>query len=232
MGSAGIGTGNIYWQASDGTGAAERITDSRNNQMPNAVSPDGTKLVFREDRINGGSDLMLLPLQGERRPQPLVQTPFMERNGDISPDGRWLAYESNESGQFEIYVRPFPNVNDGRWQVSTGGGTTPVWNRSGRELFYLTPGGQALMAAAILDVSGSERFRSSMPAKLFNTDAYFAPTGAPSFTNPGRTYDVSADGRRFLMIKNLSVGEETLPPQSITVLQNWVEELKRRVPTN
>jgi serine/threonine-protein kinase len=181
MGSAGIGTGNIYWQASDGTGAAERITDSRNNQMPNAVSPDGTKLVFREDRINGGSDLMLLPLQGERRPQPLVQTPFMERNGDISPDGRWLAYESNESGQFEIYVRPFPNVNDGRWQVSTGGGTTPVWNRSGRELFYLTPGGQALMAAAILDVSGSERFRSSMPANC----------STPTLTSLRRGHQVS-----------------------------------------
>jgi serine/threonine-protein kinase len=227
-GSAGIGAGNLYWQASDGTGAVERITESRNNQIPNSVSPDGTKLVFREDTTDGNSDLMLLPLQGERRTQPLVQTPFVERNAEISPDGRWLAYESNESGQFEVYVRPFPNVNEGRWQVSSGGGATPLWNRSGRELFYMVARGQALMVAPILDVSG-ERFRSGTPVKLFSTGAYLATT-APGA--PGRTYDVSADGRRFLMIKNVSIGEETPSPQSFTVVQNWAEELKRRVPVN
>jgi hypothetical protein len=155
----------------------------------------------------------------------------VERNGEISPDGRWLAYESNESGQFEIYVRPFPDVNDGRWQVSTGGGTTPLWGRSGRELFFMVPRGQALMVAAILDVSGSERFRSGTPVKVFSTGAYLAPTGAANGA-PGRTYDVSADGQRFLMIKDVSVREDTPPPQSITVVQNWVEELKRRVPVN
>jgi serine/threonine-protein kinase len=132
-GSRGTGLGNLYWQASDGTGAAERLTDSPNNHVPYGVTPDGTKLVFREDTANG-LDLWLLPLQGERRAQPLIQTPFTERNADISPDGRWLAYESNDSGQLEVYVRPFPNVNDGRWQVSTGGGTVPLWAGTG-EMF-------------------------------------------------------------------------------------------------
>jgi serine/threonine-protein kinase len=229
-GSRGIGTGNLYWQATDGRGAAERLTDSPNNHTPNAVSPDGTKLVFREDTANG-SDLLLLPLQGERRTQPLVQTPFMERNADISPDGRWLAYESNESGQFEVYVRPFPNVNDVRWQVSTGGGTVPLWARTGRELFFMTLHGESLMTAAILESTGSAAFRRGTPIKLFDTSSYFAPTVANNLS-PGRMYDVSADGRRFLMIKGVSVRELTSASQSITVVQNWVEELKRRVARN
>jgi eukaryotic-like serine/threonine-protein kinase len=229
-GSRGIRTGSLYWQASDGTGAAERLTDTPNNHIPNAVSPDGTKLVVREETING-SDLLLLPLQGERRTQPLVQTPFMERNADISPDGRWLAYESNESGQFEVYVRPFPNVNDGRWQVSTGGGSVPLWARNGREMFFMTLRGESLMAASILESPGSAAFRSGAPIKLFDTRGYFAPTLGPNNARSGRMYDVSADGR-FLMIKDVSVREGTPAPQSIMVIQNWVEELKRRVTRN
>jgi serine/threonine-protein kinase len=229
-GSRGIAIGNLYWQASDGTGAAERLIDSPNSQMPNAITPDGTKLVVREVTADG-SDLLLLPLQGERRTQPLVQTPYTERNADISPDGRWLAYESNESGEFEVYVRPFPNVNDGRWQVSTGGGTVPLWARNGREMFFMTLRGESLMAAAILESPGNAAFRSGTPIKLFDTRGYFAPTGGPNQRDPGRTYDVSADGR-FLMIKDVSVRQETSAPQSITVIQNWVEELKRRVTRN
>ena len=85
---------------------------------------------------------MTLPLSGARRAAPLIQTPFVERNGEVSPDGRWLAYQANDSGQFEIYVRPFPDVTAGRWQVSTGGGTRPLWHRNGQELFYLAPTGE------------------------------------------------------------------------------------------
>jgi Tol biopolymer transport system component len=229
-GSGGIGTGNLYWQASDGTGAAERLTDSPNNQVPNAVSPNGTELVFGEGTAVGGSDLWLLPLQGERRAQPLVHTSFTERNADISPDGRWLAYESNESGQLEVYVRPFPNVNDRRSKVSTGGGIVPLWARNGREIFFMTPRGESLMAAAILESPGSGAFRTSTPIKLFDTRGYLAPDGGSS-RPAGRTYDVSADGR-FLMIKNVPVREGTPAPQSLTVVQNWVEELKRRVTRN
>ena len=96
----------------------------------------------------------------------------------------------------------------------------------------MTLRGQALMAAAILDVSATDRFRSSTPVKLFNTGAYFAPTGGPNSSNAERTYDVSADGRRFLMLKDVSVRDDTPPAQSITVVQNWVQELKRRVPVN
>ena len=230
-GSRGITAGNLYSQASDGTGQAERLSDSPNNQMPNAVSPDG-KLVFAEGPAIGGSDLRLLPLQGDRRAQPLVQTEFTERNAAISPNGRWLAYQSNDTGQFEVYVRPFPNVDADRQRVSTGGGMAPVFARNGREIFFMTPRGESLMAAEILESAGSAAFRTNTPIKLFDTSGYMTPNGGGGANRPaGRTYDVSADGR-FLMIKDVSVREGAPAPQLITVVQNWVEELKRRVPRN
>jgi serine/threonine-protein kinase len=234
-GSRGITVGNLYSQASDGAGAAaaERLTDSPNIQVPNAVSPNGTELVFGEGTQIGGSDLWRLPLQGEPRARRLVQTEFTERNADISPNGRWLAYQSNDTGQFEIYVRPFPNVNADRQRVSTGGGIAPVFARNGREIFFMTLRGESLMTAAILESPGSAAFRTSTPIKLFDTPGYMTPNGVGGANRPaGRTYDVSADGRRFLMIKDVSVREGTPAPQSITVVQNWVEELRRRVPRN
>jgi serine/threonine-protein kinase len=166
---------------------------------------------------------MLLPLQGERRLAPLVQTPFREMNAEISPDGRLIAYQSAESGRDEIYVRPFPNVNEGRWQVSTGGGIRPLWARSGQELFYITSADDAVMSTAI---SGTPAFKSSNPTKVFDTSAY--STGRQT-ANLGRTYDVSPDGRRFLMIKQ--AGDQTAARPQILVVQNWTEELKRRVPS-
>jgi serine/threonine-protein kinase len=120
-----------------------------------------------------------------------VQTTFDELNGEISPDGRWVVYQSNESGHYEIYVRPFPDANSGRWQISTGGGTRPVWARSGKELFYLALSG-AVMSAS---VEGGSTFRSGRPARLFE-GRYFMTAATV-----GRTYDVSPDGQRFLMIR-------------------------------
>ncbi len=219
------GLANIFWQAADGTGTVERLTESPNEQAPYSVSPDGTRLVFREDVRTTGQDLKVLTLQGERRVEPLVQTAFNERNGEISPDGRWLAYQTNESGQDEIYVRPFPDVNSGRWLVSAGGGRTPLWARSGRELFYQAPGGGAVFGVTV--EGGGANFRAGTPAKQVEGQ-YFVGGGD---TSPGRTYDVSPDGQRFLMVK---VGEpdQTAAPPSIVVVQHWGEELKRLVPTN
>ena len=112
------------------------------------MSPDGRRLIFTETAPKTGEDVMQIELDGTRRVTPLVQSPFTERNGIVSPDGRWLAYEANDSGRFEIYVRPFPDVNSGRWQVSTAGGTRPLWARSGQELFYVSPTG-ALMRVGV-----------------------------------------------------------------------------------
>ena len=133
------GTQNLYAQAADGTGGVERLTDTPSAQYPYSMTPAGDRLVVREDAPQRGSDLLLFPLAGE--PRPLVQSTFSELNAELSPDGRWLAYQSNESGRDEIYVRPFPDVTGGRWQVSTGGGRSPLWARTGGELFTDRPTG-------------------------------------------------------------------------------------------
>jgi Tol biopolymer transport system component len=220
--SSRTGVGNLFWQTADGTGAAERLAESPNLQLPHAITPDGTRIIFREIGTTTGLDVMLMPLQPPRRAQPLVQTMFNERNPEIAPDGRWLAYESNESGRDETYVRPFPDVNGGRWQVSTRGGRTPLWSRNGQELFYLSPEG-VLMGVR---VEGGTSWRSSTPEPVLRGQYFYS--GVPN----GRTFDIAPDGRRFLMIKE-GGSDAAAPPQNhIIFVQHWVEELKRLVPTN
>ena len=121
------GRANLYWKAADGTGTVDRLTESNNDQDGYPFSPNAESLVLREARPDTGNDLRLLSLAGDREVEALVATEFDELNGEVSPDGRWMAYQSNQSGQYEVYVRPFPNVDDGLWQISTGGGTHPLW---------------------------------------------------------------------------------------------------------
>jgi serine/threonine-protein kinase len=212
------GARNLFWQAADGTGAVERLTESPNTHNAVAVSPDGRRLIFTEATPKTGADVMQVELDGTRRVTPLLQTTFNELNGVISPDGRWLAYQADDSGQAEVYVRPFPDVNGGHWHVSTGGGTRPLWAPNGQELFYASPAG-ALMRVG---VERSPSWAATQPTLLIK-EGYFT---APPATF-GRTYDISPDGQRFLLIK-----PETATPPSIIVVQNWFEELKRLVPTN
>lgn len=216
------GSRNLYWQAVDGTGTVERLTEGPNEQNMTAVSPDGTRLIFGETRPATGVDIMQMQIDGDRRVMPLVQTPFTEQNGIVSPDGRWLAYEANDSGQFEIYVRPFPDVNSGRWQVSTGGGTRPLWARNTRELFYVSPTG-ALMRVG---VEPGPAWAATTPSVLLK-EGYFT-SAAGLF---GRSYDVSPDGQRFLLIKSTPSSDQTAASRpSLIIVQNWFEELKARVP--
>jgi serine/threonine-protein kinase len=212
------GQANLFAQAADGSGTVERLTESPNQQFPMSITRDGARLVFRESAPS--LDLLVLPLNDpSRRAQPLVHTTFAEQNGEVSPDGRWLAYESNESGRFEIYVRPFPNVEGGRWQISTDGGIQAEWSRKGDELFYLAAGG-AVMAVPVNAGSG---WNAGNPAKLFD-DRYFHGGGVGG--GFGRTYDVSPDGKRFLMIKQAGDSTDTA---AFIVVQNWFEELTRLV---
>jgi serine/threonine-protein kinase len=215
------GARNLYWQAADGTGAVERLTESPTTQNATAVSPDGHRLIFTETAPKTGEDVMQLELDGTHRLTPLVQSSFAERNGSISPDGRWLAYEANDSGRLEISVRPFPDVNSGHWQVSTTGGTRPLWARSGQELFYASPAG-ALMRVGVERASS---WAASPPTMLIN-EGYFTISGG----FPGRTYDISSDGQRFLMLKRGGSTDQTAVPASLIVVQHWTEELKRLVP--
>jgi Tol biopolymer transport system component len=214
------GVRNLFWQAADGSGAVERLTESPNTQYPTGVSPDGRRLIFSDDSPTTGNDVMAIELNETRRVTPLVQSPFTEQNGTVSPDGRWLAYEANDSGRFEIYVRPFPEVNSGRWQVSTTGGTRPIWARSGQELVYVSSTG-ALMGVGL---ARGPSWAATTPT-LVVKEGYFT-----NLNWWGRSYDISPDGQRFLMIKEGGV-DGSAAPASIIVVQHWVEELKRLVPT-
>jgi serine/threonine-protein kinase len=209
---------NLFAQSADGTGEVERLTESPYQQFPYAFSPDGRRLLLRQQNPSTGIDLHILALEGQRANEALLATPFSESNGELSSDGRWLAYQSNESGQDEIYVRPFPDVNAGRWQVSTGGGSRPLWARDGRELFYLA--GDGRLTGVAVETSNST-FTTGNPVRLLER-AYLSPA-------PGRTYDVSPDGQRFLMIKEVGSDEGGATSELVVVL-NWFEELKRLVP--
>jgi serine/threonine-protein kinase len=211
---------NLYRQAADGIGPVERMTESADRQYASAVSPDGAQLVFTQVSPTTGEDVMALPLDAPRQVLPLVQTPFDERNGIVSPDGRWLAYEANDTGAFEIYVRPFPDVSRERWQVSTSGGTQPLWARSAQELFYFLPGG-ALMRVG---VARGPAWMPSAPTKVL--EAHYVVSANGVFY---RNYDIAADGQRFLMMKAAGSDATGAPPQ-IVVVQHFDEELKRLVP--
>ena len=201
----------LFLQPIDRTGTAEKIGAG----LPSGVTPDGTRVIFSP----GGRDLMMMTLEGAHHVEPLVQTPFNERNGVVSPDGRWLAYESDSSDQFEIYVRPFPNVSAAQRLVSTAGGTRPLWAPGGRELFYVALDG--VVMATSIDVRGGT-WSAGSPMKV--VEGPYATLS--SLTS--RTYDVSIDGKRLLLVKrpaNLAAAPK------IVVVQNWTEELKRLVPT-
>jgi hypothetical protein len=204
---------NIFWRPADGTGVVERLSGSPNMQSSTAMSPDGTRLVVGELRPATGLDLMMIPLQPRGPAVPLIETKFNELNAEFAPKGQWLAYESNESGREEVYVRPFPSVEGGKWQVSTSGGRTPIWSRDGRELFYLSSDNR-LMGVRI---EPGTSWRTTPPAQVLQSRYFEAGTGSP------RTFDVARDGR-FLMIKQ----DSSNAPHNLVVVQHWLEELQRR----
>ena len=153
----------------------------------------------------------------------LLESDFRQGNAELSPDGRWMAYQSRESGQPEIYVRPFPNVNEGLEQVSNAGGIQPLWARSGRELFYLEPGPPERLISVPAQTGST--FDKGNPQALLDWNYREGADGG------GRNYDVSLDGQQFLVIEILPAeGSSDEPPPQIVVVQNWFEELKRLVP--
>jgi len=215
--SARGGPRNLFWQAADGSGGVERLSDQAAFHTPAALSPDESQLVTVESASNTGPDIKLMDL-AEQRSRVLIGTPFSESNPELSPDGRFFAYQSNESGQPEIYVRRFPNA-DGQRMISSGGGMRPLWSPTGKEVFY-TSGANAVMSVA---VDTRTEFTYATPRKVFEGHYYFGAGGVAA-----RTYDVSRDGQRFLMIKPVPEAEES---ERIIIVQNWLEELKRLVPT-
>jgi serine/threonine-protein kinase len=214
----GGGRQSLWRQASDGTGNPERLTQAAFLQGAPSVTPDGQHVLFSELTVDGGGDTMQLTL-ATKQITPVLRDRFREILAEVSPDGRWLAYNSNRSGQAEVYVQPYPITDRARWQVSTAGGQNAAWSRDGRELFYITPD-NALMSASVR-ATGST-WRAGQPVRVLEPGEW--SRGAST----ARHYDPGPDGR-FLVIGRPSPAPK---PPLLVVVQHWDEELKSRVPSN
>jgi eukaryotic-like serine/threonine-protein kinase len=211
---ARTGTANVYLQRADGIGTPERLLESNLLQYPVSFTADGTRVVLREMGVGHGANwnLRIMSLR-DRKMAPLLAGNSYETNGEISPDGRWIAYESEESSRREVWVRPFPDVQSARWRISTNGGREPLWSRNGREVFYLGLDGRLMK----VDVATAPSFNVSTPVRLLNNVYLFRSVSA----TPGRSYDISPDGSRFLMIKEPVSGNE------LVVSLNWTSTLDK-----
>jgi serine/threonine-protein kinase len=208
---------NLFLQSADGSGRPERLLESPVTQIPLSFTADGRYLIFAEQNPGQGWDQMAVSLDEPRRVIPLLQTAASEMSAEVSPNGRWFAYSSDESGRHEVYVRSFPDSGRERRAVSSSGGKQPQWSRDGSELFYLSQTG-AMMAVR---VSETPELSVSQPVELFADAGYGHTAGA-------RSYDLADDGR-FLMVKT-PTPTGTSSAGSIEIVHNWFEELKRLVP--
>ena len=217
------GSDGIFWRPADGPGAAEQLLTIEGASFYSAEQwVDDRTLLARVTMPATGPDIGVLSLDGDPSWQPLLAAEAAEISPTVSPDGRWIAYSSNETGASEVYVQRFPELGDKR-QISVGGGIDPVWSPDGRELFYLRtrPGGPpgAVMVVALETEPTVAPGRSEV---LFEGVYYRPPIVV-------RQYDLSPDGERFLMITVGDQATEEAAPQ-IHVVLNWFEELKVRVP--
>jgi hypothetical protein len=218
------GLHQIFWKLADGSGNAQRLTDGGPTTAPDVLnipyswSRDGRLLTFARLAPAAAAELCVLPLGDAGRPaQMFLRTRAADGAPQLSPDGRWMAYASEESGRREIYVQAYPGPG-GRWQISSDGGNEPVWGASGKELFYRS--GDRMMD---VDISTEREFFAGKPRQLFE-GSYLQADGGYVRAN----YDVSPDGQRFLMLK--AVGRTPVPLTQINVALNWSDELKRLVP--
>ena len=214
----------VYIQAADGSGDIEQLTTgSDSTSYPTDVSADGKTLFYRNSSIP--ADVWQVPIgEGVQRGEPIIAGPDSQRDATLSPNGRWLAYQSNESGQAEIYVRPYPDIDSARILISRDGGSHPLWSKDGSELFYLTVPIGTGGALVTVTVDTGSSFSAGLPEQIFE-DVFISPI-------QGRqVYDVSEDGQRFLMLQAPGQGDYQNVVGDIIFVQNWFEELNRLVPT-
>jgi Tol biopolymer transport system component len=221
---------NLYAINADGSGTPERLTTSDFEQLPSSWATTGNVIAFVERHAAscaagatcGNDQIRVLPMDSDRKPRLFLESRFNLRYPEFSPDGRWMAYVSDESGAFEVYVQPYPGPGE-KTRVSTDGGNSPIWTANGRELLYRasTSGGAGFFSAAILSLAP---FRADTPRLLFKSK-----TGEYGSTTPVRDWDVSADGQRFLLRRPVESTDK--PVTEMHVVLNWTEELKRLVPT-
>jgi eukaryotic-like serine/threonine-protein kinase len=204
---------DVYQRSSSGAGSEDSILQSERAKYTTDWSPDGRFILYRAIDATTNLELWALPVGGDRKPFPFIKKTFGVSHGQFSPDGRWVAYASNESGKWEIFVAPFPGPG-GNWKVSSAGGSEPRWRRDGKELFYLAPDGKLMT----VEVKAGPTFEAGAATPLFQTRRRVPVSATDLFS-----YDVSADGQRFLV--NMDVGEVASSP--LTVVLNWTAELKK-----
>jgi Tol biopolymer transport system component/tRNA A-37 threonylcarbamoyl transferase component Bud32 len=201
---------DLFTKPASGPGSEDVVLESPENKFAMGVSPDGRHLLYRNTGPNTDWDLWAVPLTGERRPFAIAQTKFQEMMAEFSPDGRWVAYQTNESGQYEIYIQSFPEPGV-RAQVSIEGGSQPRWRPDGKELFYVSLSGRLMAAPISVDSTGQIISGTSTP--LFETRI----VGGPVPTPQKQQYAVSRDGQRFLINTQL----DTVNLQPVTIVLNW-----------
>jgi Tol biopolymer transport system component len=216
----------LYRRAANGTGADELLYTGADDEyaVPSEWSSDGRYVFFERApsaTVASASEIWVLPLDGDRTAFPLIKSKALKTGARLSPDGRWLAYSTDEFGTRQVVVQPFPAVNEGKWQVSTNGGLEPKWRRDGRELYYLGLDG-ALM---VVEVAPGETFDAGSPTVLFNTGLFVPPFVSETY------YDVTADGQRFLVNENSTSPADAsaagdAPPVPITVVVNGTAALE------
>ncbi|MBL8208644.1 MAG: PD40 domain-containing protein, partial [Blastocatellia bacterium] len=201
------------WKAASGAGQDETLWKSTNAKAALDWSADGQFILYRELHPQTNYDLWILPLEGERKPWPWLNTPFVEFTAKFAPDGKWIAYTSNETGRSEIYLQAFvPGAlaAGGKWQISKNGGSQPQWRHDGRELYFFS--GDKMMT---VEVTLGAEVKVGTPQELFS------PSGIRAVPIAG--YAKTGDGQRFLFVT--SAEETSLPP--FTVVLNWMAELKK-----
>jgi serine/threonine-protein kinase len=218
------GTTDLYWQRADGTGGVQRLTENKVAQAPGSWHPNGKFLAFTQTNRETFDDVMILPMKGDEAsgwkpgtPTAFLNSPFREREPMFSPDGRWLAYMSNETGRDEIYVRPFPGPG-GKWQVSTGGGQAPVWSRMRHELFYTSPDNRLMMSPYTVD---GDSFQAAKP--IVWSDTRFGPRARQ------RSFDLHPDGDRFA-IAPAPDAQSAVKQDKVVFIFNFFDELRRLAP--
>ncbi len=218
----------LYWIRSDGSGEAQRLTDGKLDQRPYSFSPDGKRLAFQQTGINGSPDIFTAPVESDPargalgvrlgKAELFLGTPFIEHTPAFLPDGQWLAYQSNESGTYEVYVRPFPGPG-GRRQISTGGGFFPLWSRDGHELLFETPDQRVMVVSY---TATGDSFAAGKPRVW--TETRLRDSG--SYSN----YDLAPDGKRVAATLPDNDASGGKGPTHLTFLLNFFDELRRRAP--
>jgi Tol biopolymer transport system component len=206
----------LYVKDTSGAGQDELLLKSAQIKFPTDWSADGRFVLYTELGGKTAADLWVLNMDGERKPVPFLQTPFSESQGQFSPDGHWIAYASDESGRYEVYIRPFPS-GPGKWKISIGGGELPRWRRDGKELYFLSLD-RKLMAAPVKGGSGAQPvFDAAAPQALFEAHVPTLVPGRSTFP-----YAATADGKRFLVVTGSDTAETPL-----TVVVNWLAAVKK-----